>query len=82
MKNNYSIMKGIMVIVLFTDASINYTQPKYEIGIAAENLFNTKWNEAQFATASRLRSDPAAVNELNYTPGTPFFVRIKFGVFF
>jgi outer membrane receptor protein involved in Fe transport len=72
------VAKGYFV----TDASFNYTQPKYEIGIAIENLFNTKWNEAQFATESRLQNEPAPVTELNFTPGTPFFARIKFAVFF
>ena len=67
---------------LIADASINYTQPKYEIGLAFENLLNTKWNEAQFATESRLRNEPAPITELNFTPGTPFFARVKFAVFF
>ena len=66
------------------DASINYTKPKYEIGLAMENIFNIKWNEAQFATTSRLQNEPvgSSVTELNYTPGTPFFARLKLAVFF
>lgn len=64
------------------DASINYTRPKYEIGMAFENIFNIKWNEAQFATESRLMNETAPVNELHYTPGTPFFARLKLAVFF
>ena len=64
------------------DASVNYTQPKYEVGLAIENAFNIKWNEAQFATESRLRDETESVNELHYTPGNPFFARIKFAVFF
>ena len=64
------------------DASINYSRPKYEIGLAAENIFNIKWNEAQFATESRLYNEPAAVTELNFTPGTPLFIRAKLAVFF
>ena len=57
------------------DASINYTKPKYEIGFAVENIFNIDWNEAQFATESRLLNEPNAVTELNYTPGTPFICK-------
>lgn len=64
------------------DASINYTKPKYEFGIAMENLLNTKWNEAQFATESLLRNEAAPVEELHFTPGIPFFIRAKFAVFF
>ena len=72
------IAKGYFVM----DASINYSKPKYEVGIAIENLLNTKWNEAQFATESRLKGEPAPVTELHLTPGIPFFIRAKFAVFF
>ena len=64
------------------DASLNYSKPKYEIGLAVENIFNGKWNEAQFATESQLQGEPAPVNELNYTPGNPVFLRLKFTLFF
>ena len=77
-EDNTIVAKGYFV----TDASLNYTQPKYEIGLAFENIFNTKWNEAQFATKSRLKGESAPVTELNFTPGTPFFVRLKLAVFF
>lgn len=77
-EDNSIVAKGYFV----ADASFNYTKPKYEIGLAVENIFNIQWNEAQFATESRLRNEPAPVTELNFTPGTPFFARIKFAVFF
>lgn len=64
------------------DASVNYSKPKYEVGIAMENIFNVDWNEAQFATESRLKDEPSPITELNFTPGNPFFARIKFAVFF
>ena len=38
---------------------------------AVDNLFNATWNEAQFATTSRLRGERAPVTELHYTPGAP-----------
>jgi outer membrane cobalamin receptor len=65
-----------------TDASLSYTKLKFSIGAAVENLFNTKWNEAQFATESRLMNETDAVNELHFTPGNPFFLRIKLAVTF
>jgi outer membrane receptor protein involved in Fe transport len=77
-EDNSIVAKGYFLL----DASINYTQPKYEIGLAIENLLNVKWNEAQFATTSRLRSEPGEITELNFTPGTPFFARLKLAVFF
>lgn len=77
-EDNSIIAKGYFLL----DASVNYTRPKYEIGLAFENIFNIKWNEAQFATESRLLNEPAPVTELHYTPGTPFFARLKLAVFF
>jgi outer membrane receptor protein involved in Fe transport len=40
-----------------------------EIVLAVDNLFDVDWNEAQFATTSRLRDEPAPVTELHFTPG-------------
>lgn len=31
------------------------------MGVAIDNLFNEKWNEAQFATESKLYNEPAPV---------------------
>lgn len=70
--------KGYFVV----DAAVNYLKPKYEVGLAVENLLNTEWNEAQFATNTRLRNEPAPVNELHFTPGNPFNIRVKLAVFF
>ncbi|MEO6719412.1 MAG: TonB-dependent receptor [Ferruginibacter sp.] len=77
-ETNTIIAKGYFLM----DASINYTTNKFEIGLAAENLLNVKWNEAQFATESRLYNEPNAITELNYTPGTPLYARLKLAVFF
>ena len=77
-EDNSIVAKGYFII----DASFNYTRPKYEIGLAVENMLNSKWNEAQFATTSRLKDEPAPVTELNFTPGTPLFARVKLAVFF
>ncbi|GAC1426555.1 MAG: TonB-dependent receptor [Flavisolibacter sp.] len=77
-EDNSIVAKGYFVM----DGSINYTKKKYEIGLAFENLLNTKWNEAQFATESRLLNEPTSVSELDFTPGIPFFLRAKLAVFF
>jgi outer membrane cobalamin receptor len=77
-ENNSIVAKGYFLL----DAAVNYTKPKYEIGASVENILNVKWNEAQFATESRLMNEPNAVTELNYTPGTPLFAKIKLAVFF
>jgi outer membrane cobalamin receptor len=77
-ENNTVKAKGYFLV----DAAVNYTKPKYEVGIAIENMFNVKWNEAQFDTESRLKDEPTPISELHYTPGTPFFARVKVAVFF
>lgn len=64
------------------DATLNYTQPRYEIGLSIENLLNVDWNEAQFDTESRLFDEPDAVSELHFTPGTPFFIKGRVSYFF
>jgi outer membrane receptor protein involved in Fe transport len=63
------------------DLSFNYTQKKHEFGFVIENLFNAKWNEAQFATESRLKNEIAPVEEIHFTPGTPFALRFKIAFF-
>jgi hypothetical protein len=47
-----------------------------------QNLFNTRWKETQFATESRLRGEAAPVEEIHFTPGTPFFARLSLTLFF
>ncbi|WP_018615926.1 TonB-dependent receptor [Segetibacter koreensis] len=77
-EDNSVVAKGYFV----TDAAINYTKKRWEAGIAIQNLFNVKWKETQFDTESRLQNEPAPVSEIHFTPGTPFFARASFTVFF
>ena len=77
-EDNSIVAKGYFIM----DGSLNYTRSKYEVGLAVENMFNTKWNEAQFATESQLKGETSSATELNFTPGTPFFARVKLAVFF
>ena len=50
-----------------------------EVLVGVDNLFNTEWNEAQFAATSRLRFEPAPVTELHLTPGAPRSVQLGLG---
>ena len=64
------------------DAVVNYSRPHYEFGVQVQNLFNVQWNEAQFATETRLRYpngmlEPAAKTDVCYTPGIPIFVKLS-----
>ncbi len=64
------------------DAVVNYTTSKFQVGLTAENILNTRWNQAQFDTESRLKGEAHSVDELHYTPGTPFFLKASFALFF
>lgn len=77
-EDNSIVAKGYVV----ADFNINYTFRNFVFGIAVENLFDTEWNETQFATESRLFNEPEAVEEIHFTPGTPFFLRGKLTVNF
>jgi outer membrane receptor protein involved in Fe transport len=72
------IAKGYSVI----DANMIWEKKRYKFGFFIENLLNTDWNEAQFDTESRLKNESAPVSELHFTPGTPFSLKVLFGVKF
>lgn len=73
--NNSIVAQGYSVF----DLSLSHTMGNLEIYANIENLFNVAWNEAQFATTSRiyvngaLESEP--VTDLDFTAGTPISVR-------
>ncbi|WP_163409393.1 TonB-dependent receptor [Flavobacterium ajazii] len=71
-EDNSIVAKGYFI----TDFNVNYTFKKVILGIAIENLFNSEWNETQFATESRLKNETASVEEIHFTPGTPFFLKL------
>ncbi|OAB80104.1 TonB-dependent receptor [Cochleicola gelatinilyticus] len=77
-EDNSIIAEGYFV----TDFNINYTYKNFVFGIIVENLFDTEWNETQFATESRLFNEAEPTEEIHFTPGTPFFLRGKVTVNF
>ena len=64
------------------NASLSYQYKEISYAFIVENVLNTKWNEAQFATETRLKGESSSVTELCYTPGNPinfqFCVSYKF----
>src|SRR5680860_298147 len=65
-----------------TDMNINYSIKNWTLGLIVENLFDTEWNETQFATESRLFNEPQSIEEIHFTPGIPFYLRGKLSVTF
>lgn len=77
-ETNSVIAEGYFVV----DAMVNYTTKKWEVGVAIQNLFNTKWKETQFETESQLKSEATPVSEIHFTPGTPFLATAKISLIF
>ena len=70
-EDNSIVAEGYFV----SDFNISYNLKDITFGIAVENLFDVDWNETQFATESRLRNEANPVEEIHFTPGTPFFAK-------
>ncbi|SDS02631.1 Outer membrane receptor proteins, mostly Fe transport [Polaribacter sp. KT25b] len=71
-EDNSIIAEGYFV----SDLNINYNINKdLTLGVAFENIFDVDWNETQFATESRLQNETDSVEEIHFTPGTPFFAK-------
>ncbi|GAB3965659.1 TonB-dependent receptor [Spirosoma terrae] len=64
-----------------TDMQANYARKQYTVGLSVQNLLNTRWKETQFATESRLQNESTPVDEIHFTPGTPFFARLSLTYF-
>ncbi len=84
-EDNSIIAEGYFV----TDLNLNYNFYKnWNFGLIIENLFDTEWNETQFATETFLGnnfqgfSETEAVEDITFTPGTPFSARLKISVNF
>ena len=67
-EDNSIIAEGYFV----SDFNLNYTIKNITIGVSIENIFDTDWNETQFATTSQLSNETSPVEEIHFTPGTPF----------
>ncbi|MFK5972000.1 MAG: TonB-dependent receptor plug domain-containing protein [Flavobacteriaceae bacterium] len=77
-EDNSIIAEGYFV----SDFNLNYLVNNWTFGFAIENLFDTEWNETQFATQSRLFNETNAVEEIHFTAGSPLFFRGKISVTF
>jgi hypothetical protein len=61
-----------MVAELFA----GYQRRDVRFFVTVDNALNARWNEAQFATTSRLRGESQPVTELNFTPGAPRAIQV------
>ncbi len=72
-EDNSLVAKGYFV----NDLQANYAKRNYTFGLSVQNLFDVRWKETQFATETRLRGEAEPVEEIHFTPGTPFFARLS-----
>lgn len=77
-EDNSIIAQGYFI----SDFNIDYAIKNWSIGVIIENLFDSEWNETQFATESRLFNEASSIEEIHFTPGTPFYLRGKITVSF
>lgn len=77
-EDNSIVAQGYFV----SDVNLNYTLKNWSFGLIIDNVFDTKWKEAQFASSSRLQNEATPVEEIHFTPGSPFFARAKVSVRF
>ena len=66
------IARGYTIVELFGTWQIS----RVRLIVTLDNLLDTAWNEAQFATTSRLQGEPGPVTELNFTPGAPRTIQV------
>jgi len=70
-EDNSIIAEGYAVV----DFNAGYKIRNIDFGFQIQNLLNTEWNETQFATESRLQNEVLPIEEIHFTPGTPFFLK-------
>ncbi|MDY0779438.1 TonB-dependent receptor [Tenacibaculum sp. IB213877] len=70
-EDNSIVAKGYFI----TDFNFGKKWKNFDVGITINNLFNSDWNETQFATESRLENETESVEEIHFTPGTPFYLK-------
>ena len=65
------------------DAVAKYRVRKYEVGMTIQNILNVNWNEAEFATQTRLAGEPiGGYTDLCFTPGAPRLIRVNISYYF
>ena len=57
------------------DLNLGYAWKRLSVSVEVQNVFDVEWNETQFATESRLFDEAEPIEEIHFTPGTPFFAR-------
>lgn len=71
-QDNSIVAQGYFV----NDLLLGYDRKLWAFNIQIQNLFNVNWNEAMFAETTRLHGEPVGgIEQLTFTPGTPFYIK-------
>jgi len=70
-EDNSIVAEGYTVL----DFNVGLEKGQFTFGVDVQNLFDVEWNETQFATESRLQNELQPVEEIHFTPGSPFFLK-------
>lgn len=65
--------KGYTVL----DANLQKSMGHFNLQLLVQNLLNVDWMETQFLSSSRLSTEPESVEDIHFTPGTPFNFRLQ-----
>ncbi len=65
----------IAVGYTLVDLSTTWSLGSVELSLIVENVWDSKWKEAQFDTESRLEGEAEPISEIHFTPGTPRSIR-------
>ncbi|MEO0404370.1 MAG: TonB-dependent receptor, partial [Bacteroidota bacterium] len=60
-EDNSIVANGYSIV----DVSVNYPLKRWTLGLDVQNVLDTEWEEAQFATESRLSSENESVEEIH-----------------
>lgn len=64
------------------DLSTTWSLGSVELSLIVENVWDSKWKEAQFDTESRLEGEAEPISEIHFTPGTPRSIRAGAAIHF
>jgi outer membrane receptor protein involved in Fe transport len=77
-ESNTVIAHGYTVVAM----GVTYKKVHWKWNCSIDNVFNVQWNEAQFATETRLKNESQPVEEIHFTPGTPFSLKASIAYLF
>jgi hypothetical protein len=61
------------------DLNLNYNLKRFNFSLIVENLIKSKNNNTQLETDAAMQKEFQTIEQIHFTPGTPFFAKLKIG---